>query len=259
MRSIERREGATAREKVSPRSPYHTLTRRIFASSSRGRSHSFALAVFVWQVFPLFQDGVTPEQLDKAMKSLGMPVGPVTLIDEVGFDVAAHVTETMVADATMGVRMAGADPAKQNRFVEMGWLGKKSGKGFFEYDKKGKRGGFNQEAIALIKAEVMQRDAKLTPEQIQDRMLARFINETALCLQEGIIESPVDGDMGAVFGIGFLPFMGGPFRMLDIVGVEGYVAKMNGLAEQYGEHFAPCQLLQDHAHTGTKFHAGGAK
>ena len=65
-----------------------------------------------FQVFPLFEDGVTPGELDKAMKSMGMPVGPVTLIDEVGADVGLHVTETMVADPTMGCRMNGADPVQ---------------------------------------------------------------------------------------------------------------------------------------------------
>ena len=84
-----------------------------------------------FQVFPLFEDGVTPGELDKAMKSMGMPVGPVTLIDEVGADVGLHVTETMVADPTMGCRMNGADPVQMKAFVDNGWLGKKSGKGFF--------------------------------------------------------------------------------------------------------------------------------
>ena len=89
------------------------------------------LAPMLAEVFPLFEDGVTPGALDKAMKSMGMPVGPVTLIDEVGADVGLHVTETMVADPTMGCRMNGADPVQMKAFVDNGWLGKKSGKGFF--------------------------------------------------------------------------------------------------------------------------------
>jgi enoyl-CoA hydratase/long-chain 3-hydroxyacyl-CoA dehydrogenase len=213
------------------------------------------LAPMLAEVFPLFQDGVTPEQLDKAMKAMGMPVGPITLIDEVGADVGLHVTETMVADPTMGARMAGADPKKMEEMVEKGWLGKKSGRGFFEYDKKGKRQGMNQDANKLIETEVKQRDLKLTTEQIQDRMMSRFVNEAALCLQEGVIENAVDGDMGAVFGVGFLPHYGGPFRMLDILGVDGYVEKMKGMAGEYGEQFEPCALLQDHARASKLFHA----
>ena len=94
------------------------------------------LAPMLAEVFPLFEDGVTPSALDKAMKSMGMPVGPVTLIDEVGADVGLHVTEAMAADPTMGCRMNGADHVQMKAFVDKGWLGKKSGRGFFEYDKR---------------------------------------------------------------------------------------------------------------------------
>ncbi len=85
-------------------------------------------------------------------------------------------------------------------------------------------------------------------------MLCRFVNEAVLCLQEGIIENPGDGDVGAVFGFGFLPFTGGPFRMLDHVGVAKYVSMMKGFQDKYGPQFAPCQLLEDYAKSGAKFH-----
>ena len=112
----------------------------------------------------------------------------------------------------------------------------------------------NKEAEALIAETVKQRDLKLTTEQIQHRMMSRFVNEAALCLQEGVIEGAVDGDMGAVFGVGFLPHYGGPFRMIDILGADGYVERMRAMAGEYGEHFEPCQLLQDHAKANKKFH-----
>ena len=105
----------------------------------------------------------------------------------------------------------------------------------------------NQEAEKLIAQDVKKRDLGLSTEQIQHRMMSRFVNEAALCLQEGVIEGAVDGDMGAVFGVGFLPHYGGPFRMLDIVGVGAYVERMRAMAGEYGEHFEPCQLLRDHA------------
>ena len=91
-------------------------------------------------------------------------------------------------------------------------------------------------------------------ETIQDRYLTRFVNEAAVCLQEGILKTPTDGDLGAVFGVGFLPFTGGPFRMLDAVGAATYVDKMNRLADEYGDRFAPCDLLVDHANSGKKFY-----
>merc|ERR1719240_68839 len=108
-------------------------------------------------------------------------------------DVAMHVTETMVADATMGVRMTGADTSMQQAVVDKGWLGRKSGKGFFIYE--GKKKTPNAEAAKHIEDTVKVRDLKLSDEAVQDRMLARFVNETATCLQEGVIASPVDGDL----------------------------------------------------------------
>jgi enoyl-CoA hydratase / long-chain 3-hydroxyacyl-CoA dehydrogenase len=126
---------------------------------------------------------------------------------------------------------------------------------------------------------------QLNETEIQERISCRFVNEAALCLQDGVISSPTDGDIGAVFGIGFPPFrgkaaslishipqfthifhifhifhlchlLGGPFRMVDNWenGARGYVDMMNGYADKYGEQFAPAQILVDHANAGTKFH-----
>jgi enoyl-CoA hydratase/long-chain 3-hydroxyacyl-CoA dehydrogenase len=85
-------------------------------------------------------------------------------------------------------------------------------------------------------------------------MLFRFVNEAAKCLEDEIIEDPVVGDIGLVFGTGFAPFRGGPFRYIDQVGVDKYVRTMNELAEKYGPQFEPCQLLKDYAASGKKFH-----
>lgn len=86
------------------------------------------------------------------------------------------------------------------------------------------------------------------------RVIYSFVNEAVKSLEDGIIASPSDGDVGAVFGIGFPPFLGGPFRMLDIVGVKGFVDQMLRFRDQYGEQFQPCQLLLDHAKENKRFH-----
>ncbi|KAJ8600293.1 hypothetical protein CTAYLR_000697 [Chrysophaeum taylorii] len=210
-----------------------------------------ALSPMMAELGPLFKDGVDPKTLDKAILDLGMPVGPCALLDEVGADVGLHVQKTMLSDETMGGRMDGADPRMLETIVSKGWLGRKAGKGFFLY--KGKKKEPHKPALDFVAS--LRTSASVPPiPDVQDRFLSRFVNEAATCLQDGVIKSPVDGDLGAVFGIGFLPFAGGPFRMLDTVGAKFYVDKMLRLADKYGDRFQPCQLLKDHANANTKFY-----
>jgi len=209
------------------------------------------LGPFLVEVSALIRDGVELERLDKAIKNFGMPVGPVTLADEVGVDITSHVA-SFLSKADLGVRMHGGDISLMENMIEKGWLGKKSGQGFYTY--KGKEKTINSEVQAFIKAFV-QEDLKLKEKEIQDRIVSRFVNEAAKCLEDEIISDPVVGDIGLVFGTGFAPFRGGPFRYLDTVGVDKYVGMMNGLAENYGPQFEPCQLLKDYAAAGKKFHS----
>jgi enoyl-CoA hydratase/long-chain 3-hydroxyacyl-CoA dehydrogenase len=205
---------------------------------------------FYFQVSAVVRDGVSLEKLDKSIKNFGMPVGPVTLADEVGIDVVSHVS-SFLSDADLGVRMDGGDISLMKNMIEKGWLGKKSGQGFYTYG-KGKK-TINSEVKAYIK-EFAQKDLGLEEKEIQDRIISRLVNEAAKCLEDEIIENPVVGDIGLVFGTGFSPFRGGPFRYLDQVGVSSYVDMMNGFADKYGPQFEPCQLLKDYAATNRKFH-----
>jgi len=210
------------------------------------------LGPFLVEVSALVCDGVPLEKLDKAVKNFGMPVGPVTLADEVGIDVTSHVA-SFLSNADLGARMDGGDISLMKNMISKGWLGKKSGKGFYTYDKKKKGKTINPEMDAYLKDFVKQ-DLALDEEEIQNRIISRFVNEAAKCLEDEIIENPVVGDIGLVFGTGFAPFRGGPFRYLDQVGVANYVDMMKSFTEKYGHQFEPCQLLQDYAATEKKFY-----
>ena len=184
------------------------------------------------------------------MKNFGMPVGPVTLADEVGVDVTSHVA-TFLSNADLGTRMTGGDVSLMSKMIEKGWLGKKAGQGFYTYD--GKKKTINSEVKAYVN-EFVKEDLGVKEKEVQDRIVSRFVNEAAKCLEDEIIENPIVGDIGLVFGTGFAPFRGGPFRYLDQVGVANYVGMMNGFAEKYGPQFEPCQLLKDYAAADKKFH-----
>eukprot|EP00580_Thalassiosira_gravida_P018729 CAMPEP_0201669872 /NCGR_PEP_ID=MMETSP0494-20130426/25060_1 /ASSEMBLY_ACC=CAM_ASM_000839 /TAXON_ID=420259 /ORGANISM="Thalassiosira gravida, Strain GMp14c1" /LENGTH=819 /DNA_ID=CAMNT_0048150747 /DNA_START=140 /DNA_END=2599 /DNA_ORIENTATION=+ len=204
------------------------------------------------EVSALVKEGVPLEKLDKAMTNFGMPVGPITLCDEVGVDVAAKVS-TYLSNADLGVRMGGGDVSLLSDMVKKGWLGRKSKQGFFTYTgKKGKKIG--PEVTSFLKEFNGGKVLDMSETDIQDRIASRLVNEAAKCLEDEIIENPAAGDIGLVFGIGFAPFKGGPFRYLDSVGVSSYVDRMNGFADTLGEQFEPCQLLKDYAASGKKFH-----
>lgn len=208
------------------------------------------LGPFLVEVSALIRDGVSLEQLDGAMTNFGMPVGPITLADEVGIDITSHVAR-FLSEADLGVRMTGGDISVMENMIDKGWLGKKSGQGFYTYEGKNKT--INEEVRSYIKGFVKQ-DLKLSERDIQDRIVSRFVNEAAKCLEDEIVASPTVGDIGLVFGTGFAPFRGGPFRYLDQMGTKAYVDRMNTFADRYGPQFEPCDLLKEYAASGKKFH-----
>jgi enoyl-CoA hydratase/long-chain 3-hydroxyacyl-CoA dehydrogenase len=165
--------------------------------------------------------------------------------------VISHVAK-FLSNADLGTRMTGGDTSIMQNMIEKGWLGKKSGKGFYSY--AGKKKTLNPEISGYLK-NYIEEDLHLDEKEIQDRLVSRFINEAAKCLEDEIIENAVVGDMGLVFGTGFAPFRGGPFRYIDQIGADKYVGMMNDFAAKYGPQFEPCQLLKDYAASGKKFHA----
>ncbi|KAF6776080.1 hypothetical protein AHF37_04860 [Paragonimus kellicotti] len=203
----------------------------------------------------LLQEGVPATELDNACKAFGWPVGMATLADEVGVDVALHVASCL--STAFPTRVVGGDINLLKDMVTAGMLGRKSGKGIYVYaDKKAKNRLENSEASTILEKYRVVPKANNTLENIQYRLFTRFVNEAVLCLQEGILmNGPIEGDVGAVFGLGFPPYLGGPFRYLDLYGASGLVNRMEEFRKIYGDQFTPCQLLLDHANdTGKKFH-----
>ncbi len=185
-------------------------------------------------------------QLDEVMMDWGFPVGPVTLLDEVGIDVAAKVSGIM--EKAFGDRLQ--SPGTMDTLIKDNRQGRKNGRGFFRYD-EGKKGGVDESIYKVFGQSSKRR--QLPVEEIQNRLGLQFVNEAALCLQEEILRSPRDGDIGAIFGLGFPPFTGGPFAYVDRIGASEVVTRMEGLVARHGKRFEPAQILRDHARTGKKF------
>ncbi|HEY6830648.1 MAG TPA: fatty acid oxidation complex subunit alpha FadJ [Gemmatimonadaceae bacterium] len=197
------------------------------------------LAAYMNEAGRLLDEGASIDSIDGALEAFGFPVGPITLLDEVGIDVGGKVG-LVLADA-LGARMTPSESMR--RVVTAGRTGRKGGSGFYRYDPTGKKGGVDESVYEVIG--VQRRE--LNREEIVERCVLAMVNEAVRCLEEGVLRSARDGDVGAVFGIGFPPFRGGPFRYVDSVGPVRIVDRLEDLNVRYAPRFKPAELLLDMA------------
>ncbi|HEY9033934.1 MAG TPA: fatty acid oxidation complex subunit alpha FadB [Pseudomonadales bacterium] len=192
----------------------------------------------------LIRDGADFQQVDKVMEAFGWPMGPAYLIDVVGIDTACHAAAVM-ADA-FPERMGGDDKAAVNILHNYGRLGQKNGKGFYLYrkDKKGKPvKQADAEVYSLIKPAVHGQQS-FDEQTIIERLMVPMCLEVVRCLNEQIVENPVDADMGLLMGIGFPLFRGGAVRYMESLGLDNFVRiadKYRDLGELYQ---APASLIE---------------
>jgi 3-hydroxyacyl-CoA dehydrogenase/enoyl-CoA hydratase/3-hydroxybutyryl-CoA epimerase len=211
------------------------------------------LSAYMNEAGRLLDEGAAIETIDKALVDFGFPVGPITLLDEVGIDVGGKVG-LVLADA-LGVRMTPSEAMR--RVVTAGRLGRKGRSGFYRYDESGKKGDVDNSIYQIIGATARAKagqHVEIPAEEMVRRCVLAMVNEAARCLQEGILRSVRDGDVGAVFGIGFPPFRGGPFRYVDTIGVASIVRQLQELNTRHPPRFEAAELLVEMARSGKTFY-----
>jgi len=207
------------------------------------------LGPYLDEALRLFQGGVSAGRLDHLLEHKGMPMGPLRLLDEVGFDVAAHAAESL--HTAYGDRMTPSTCVKT--LINEGRLGKKSGRGFYEH-----AGKAPQLATDLGRLKASMDLDSLYDHAVVERCLYALVNESARCLGEGVVGSAAELDLAVVMGTGFLPWSGGPLRWADSIGVARVVERLREIAQEPdvtyrggSGRFEPAELLVRAAETGT--------
>jgi len=194
----------------------------------------------------LLGEGVPMEVIDRVAVKFGFPVGPVTLLDEVGLDVGAKASKVM--HAAFGDRLKPSPLIE--KLLEDKRMGRKNGRGFYLYHKN-QRTGPDETVYDLLG---IRPATPASTAAVEQRLVYSMLNEAAMAMGEGVVRSPRDGDIGAIFGIGYPPFRGGPLRYLDELGAARVVEVLRTLEAKHGERFTPCQTLVGMAGSGATFY-----
>lgn len=197
----------------------------------------------------MLKEGINPNVIENAAKQLGMPLGPLQLGDETAIDLAYRILTA--TQAAMGDTYEPTGTEEVTNFLyELGRYGKKTKAGFYEYDEKGKRQGIWAGLNEKFPLAEQQPDF----EEVKDRLALSQSFEAVRALEDGVLEDIREGDVGAILGWGFMPWSGGPFGYLDIIGAKAAVAKGEALAAKHGKQFEPPEKLRQFIESGESFY-----
>ena len=225
----------------------------IVVNDSRGFYTSRCFGTYVQEGTQMLAEGINPALIENVGRQLGMPVGPLAVSDEVSIELGHKVT--MATKKALGdAYVATLADEVAAHMVEIGRLGRKNGKGYYDYPADG-----GKKALwpGLAQAYPLAAEQP-SPEEVRERLLYRQLVECARCFAEGVLVTPQDGDLGAIFGWGFAPYTGGPFSAIDTIGAAKVVETLDRLSAQHGERFTPPQQLRDMAASGALYY-GPAK
>ena len=225
----------------------------IVVNDSRGFYTSRVFATYTGEGMRMLAEGVNPALIENAGKMTSMPMPPLALSDEVALDLIYKISKQTAKDMGAAYKPSPIDPMIEKLVVELGRLGKKAGKGFYDYPADGKK------HLWPGLAELAPRAAEQpSVDELKKRFLYIQALETARCYEENVLTAPEDADVGAILGWGFAPWSGGPLSLIDTVGVAEFVRECDRLAQAYGPRFAPNALLRQMAEKGETFYGAAS-
>jgi 3-hydroxyacyl-CoA dehydrogenase / enoyl-CoA hydratase / 3-hydroxybutyryl-CoA epimerase len=219
----------------------------IVVNDSRGFYTSRVFQTLIHEGGAMLEEGVLPAVIENAAKAVGMPVGPLALLDELTFDLPLKIVEQAIEqEGSKYIVPAGVSAMKKMK--AQGRSGRKTGGGFYDYPAEGGK------KLWSGLADIFPVSDDYDVEELKQRFLYAQAVETARCREENVIETSEDGDLGAVYGWGFPAWTGGTLSYIDTVGIEKFVTECDRLAQKFGPRFAPSSWLRDRATTGTNFY-----
>lgn len=207
------------------------------------------IGAYINESLAMVTEGVNPALIENAAKMAGMPVGPLTVSDEIGLDTAYHASQQRKKDEGDAFKPTPTFSLVEKLVGELGRHGRKNGKGFFEYAADGTKKSWP--GLAELFPPLAEQPGV---DEVKARMLYAQLVDAAKAMAEGVVIDPADGDVGSILGVGFPAYLGGPFSMMDTIGIDKVVAECDRLGSRYGEQYAAPQLLRDMAARGQRFY-----
>ncbi|RVD75508.1 3-hydroxyacyl-CoA dehydrogenase NAD-binding domain-containing protein [Pseudomonas koreensis] len=223
----------------------------IVVNDSRGFFTSRVFGTFTNEGIAMLGEGVSAPMIETEARKAGMPVGPLAISDEVSLSLMSHIRQQTAKD----LQAEGKPLIEHPAFAVIDLLlneykrpGKAAGGGFYDYPASAQKHLWPE-----LKTRFEKADGQISPKDVRDRLLFVQAIETVRCVEEGVLTSTADANVGSIFGIGFAPWTGGALQFINQYGVQDFVARAQYLAEQYGERFAPPALLLEKTAKGELF------